>query len=207
MWGAGAMDLCAARPSWPRWPPRRVNRRPPRRPRLRSRVCGKRSRVPRCFRWVGDLACGSHRPPCLWGSATRPPDRQAGTPAATPTRGTQCPPTRNCRGTRACLSPDLPTQNSEEPQFSDRAHASVAASTGSDFSPSRGGATYLLSGAARSATMPACSSNAASDAKTAKFIGRGPWSSTTAHQRPVCKLVRCAGEFPAERIFQSSHRC
>ena len=101
VWGAGAMDLCAARPSWPRWPPRRVNRRPPRRPRLRSRVCGKRSRVPRCFRWVGDLACGSHRPPCLWGSATRPPDRQAGTPAATPTRGTQCPPTRNCRGTRA----------------------------------------------------------------------------------------------------------
>jgi len=34
-------------------------------------------------RWVGDLACGSHRPPYLWGSATRPPDRLAGTPAAT----------------------------------------------------------------------------------------------------------------------------
>ena len=41
-------------------------------------------RVPRCFRWVEDWAGGGHRPPCLCGSAARPPDRQAGTPAATP---------------------------------------------------------------------------------------------------------------------------
>jgi hypothetical protein len=73
--------------------------------------------VPRCFRWVADLARGSHRPPCLWGPATRPPDQQAGTPTATPTRGTHCPPAQDCTGIRECLSPDLLTQNSEEPHF------------------------------------------------------------------------------------------
>ena len=36
------------------------------------------------FRTDWRFGCGRHRPPCLWGSAPRPPDRQAGTPAATP---------------------------------------------------------------------------------------------------------------------------
>lgn len=70
-----------------------------------GRSRGERRLVRRCFRWVSDLASGRHRPPCLWDTATRPPD-QAGRDACRSTELTNCMASKDCWGAgRLRLSP------------------------------------------------------------------------------------------------------